>query len=123
MAVTWTRDRAVLLSDDARSRERAPAPDRAVGFALDGRTVYLSGGRERSHWVKNLRCTPDVTVALGGRASPAARASSKTRTRTRARAPPSTTSTRRAMAAICPAGVGPPLPVAVDLGEDPTPSR
>lgn len=37
-----------------------------IWFALDGRTVYLlSGGRERSDWVRNLRATPEVTVELG----------------------------------------------------------
>jgi deazaflavin-dependent oxidoreductase (nitroreductase family) len=37
-----------------------------IWFALDGSTLYLlSGGRERSDWVKNLRATPEVTVELG----------------------------------------------------------
>jgi deazaflavin-dependent oxidoreductase (nitroreductase family) len=37
-----------------------------IWFALDGNTLYLlSGGRERSDWVKNLRKTPEVTVELG----------------------------------------------------------
>lgn len=37
-----------------------------IWFALDGDTLYLlSGGRERSDWVKNLRTTPGVTVELG----------------------------------------------------------
>jgi deazaflavin-dependent oxidoreductase (nitroreductase family) len=39
-----------------------------IWFALDGATLYmLSGGRERSEWVKNLRATPRVTVELGPR--------------------------------------------------------
>ena len=34
-----------------------------IWFALDGDTLYLlSGGRDRSDWVKNLRATPEVTV-------------------------------------------------------------
>lgn len=38
-----------------------------IWFALDGDTLYfLSGGRERSDWVKNLCKTPEVTVDLGG---------------------------------------------------------
>jgi deazaflavin-dependent oxidoreductase (nitroreductase family) len=38
-----------------------------IWFALEGDTLYLlSGGRERSDWVKNLRKTPGVTVDLGG---------------------------------------------------------
>ena len=37
-----------------------------IWFALEGDTVYLlSGGRDRSDWVKNLRKTPEVTVELG----------------------------------------------------------
>jgi deazaflavin-dependent oxidoreductase (nitroreductase family) len=37
-----------------------------IWFALAGDTVYLlSGGRDRSDWVKNLRRTPEVTVELG----------------------------------------------------------
>ena len=39
-----------------------------IWFALDGSTLYmLSGGRDRSDWVRNLRATPDVTVELGDR--------------------------------------------------------
>lgn len=37
-----------------------------IWFALDGDSLYLlSGGRERSDWVKNLCRTPEVTVELG----------------------------------------------------------
>lgn len=36
-----------------------------IWFAIEGRTLYmLSGGRERSDWVKNLRRTPEVTVRI-----------------------------------------------------------
>ncbi len=36
-----------------------------IWFALEGRTLYmLSGGRDRSDWVKNLRRTPEVTVRI-----------------------------------------------------------
>ena len=36
-----------------------------IWFALDGRTLYLlSGGGERSDWVRNLRAEPVVTVRL-----------------------------------------------------------
>jgi deazaflavin-dependent oxidoreductase (nitroreductase family) len=39
-----------------------------IWFALDRATLYmLSGGRERSDWVKNLRAAPQVTVELGAR--------------------------------------------------------
>ncbi len=37
-----------------------------IWFASEGATLYLlSGGRDRSDWVKNLRRAPDVTVRLG----------------------------------------------------------
>jgi deazaflavin-dependent oxidoreductase (nitroreductase family) len=37
-----------------------------IWFALDGETLYmLSGGRDRSDWVKNLQRTPQITVHIG----------------------------------------------------------
>lgn len=37
-----------------------------IWFALDGETMYLlSGGRERSDWVRNLQANPAVTVEIG----------------------------------------------------------
>jgi deazaflavin-dependent oxidoreductase (nitroreductase family) len=39
-----------------------------IWFALDGPTLYLlSGGRDRSDWVRNLRAAPEVTVEIGSR--------------------------------------------------------
>ena len=39
-----------------------------IWFALDGTTLYLlSGGREGSDWVKNLRAAAEVTVEFGAR--------------------------------------------------------
>ncbi|HMG25292.1 MAG TPA: nitroreductase family deazaflavin-dependent oxidoreductase [Acidimicrobiia bacterium] len=36
-----------------------------IWFALDSRTLYLlSGGNERSDWVRNLRAEPSVTVRV-----------------------------------------------------------
>lgn len=36
-----------------------------IWFALDGATLYLlSGGGDRSDWVRNLRADPTVTVRL-----------------------------------------------------------
>jgi deazaflavin-dependent oxidoreductase (nitroreductase family) len=36
-----------------------------IWFAIDGQTLYmLSGGRDRSDWVKNLRRTPEVAVRI-----------------------------------------------------------
>ena len=39
-----------------------------IWFALEGSTLYmLSGGRDRSDWVKNLIKTPGVRVRIGDR--------------------------------------------------------
>jgi deazaflavin-dependent oxidoreductase (nitroreductase family) len=39
-----------------------------IWFALQDRTLYLlSGGGDRSDWVRNLLRHPEVTVRLGGR--------------------------------------------------------
>jgi deazaflavin-dependent oxidoreductase (nitroreductase family) len=39
-----------------------------IWFGLESETLYmLSGGRERSDWVKNLLKTPAVTVRIAGR--------------------------------------------------------
>jgi deazaflavin-dependent oxidoreductase (nitroreductase family) len=39
-----------------------------IWFALQGRTLYLlSGGGDRSDWVRNLARHPEVTVRLGRR--------------------------------------------------------
>jgi deazaflavin-dependent oxidoreductase (nitroreductase family) len=36
-----------------------------IWFAIEDRTLYmLSGGRDRSDWVKNLQHTPEVTVRI-----------------------------------------------------------
>src|SRR4249919_2907514 len=38
-----------------------------IWFALHGGTVYLlSGGRDRSDWVRNLIATPEVQLEIGG---------------------------------------------------------
>lgn len=38
-----------------------------IWFSLEDRTLYmLSGGRDRSDWVKNLRCNPEVVVRIDG---------------------------------------------------------
>jgi deazaflavin-dependent oxidoreductase (nitroreductase family) len=37
-----------------------------IWFGLEGQTLYmLSGGRDRSQWVRNLRREPRVTVRIG----------------------------------------------------------
>jgi deazaflavin-dependent oxidoreductase (nitroreductase family) len=42
-----------------------------IWFALQDRTLYLlSGGGDRSDWVRNLRTRPEVTVRLGRRDGP-----------------------------------------------------
>jgi deazaflavin-dependent oxidoreductase (nitroreductase family) len=39
-----------------------------IWFALHGDTVYLlSGGRDRSDWVRNVMVSPDVVMEIGGR--------------------------------------------------------
>jgi deazaflavin-dependent oxidoreductase (nitroreductase family) len=44
-----------------------------IWFALDGATVYLlSGGRDRSDWVKNLKREPRVSVRIAGETFPGA---------------------------------------------------
>ena len=38
-----------------------------IWFEVEDRTLYLlSGGRDRSDWVKNLRQNPEVTVRING---------------------------------------------------------
>lgn len=42
-----------------------------IWFALEGRTLYLlSGGGDRSDWVRNLIAVPEVTVRLGDETFP-----------------------------------------------------
>jgi len=37
-----------------------------IWFGLDGRTLYmLSGGRDRSDWVRNILADPNVAVRIG----------------------------------------------------------
>ena len=39
-----------------------------IWFATDGERIYLlAGGRDRAHWVRNLRADPRVRVRFGGR--------------------------------------------------------
>ncbi len=39
-----------------------------IWFATDGERIYLlAGGRDRAHWVRNLRADPRVRVRIGGR--------------------------------------------------------
>jgi deazaflavin-dependent oxidoreductase (nitroreductase family) len=43
-----------------------------IWFALHERTLYLlSGGGDRSDWVRNLQASPEVTVRIGRRDAPA----------------------------------------------------
>ena len=43
-----------------------------IWFALDDRTLYLlSGGEDRSDWVRNLQASPEVDVRIGRRDAPA----------------------------------------------------
>ncbi len=48
-----------------RGRRTGRSHEIEIWFALDGRTLYLlSGGREKSDWVRNLRADSAVTVRL-----------------------------------------------------------
>lgn len=39
-----------------------------IWFATDGERIYLlAGGRDRAHWVRNLRAERRVRVRIGGR--------------------------------------------------------
>ena len=39
-----------------------------IWFATDGTRIYLlAGGRDRAHWVRNLRVEPRVRLRIGGR--------------------------------------------------------
>lgn len=39
-----------------------------IWFGLDGDTIYLmAGGRESSHWVRNVMAEPRVTMRIAGR--------------------------------------------------------
>src|SRR4029453_632468 len=89
-----------------------------IWFAMRGRTLYLlSGGGDRSDWVRNLLRRPEVTVRLGRRDAPAlpARAPGGAGWGSRAGegtgwpAGWSSPSTSRPTAATCPAGAGRPF--------------
>jgi deazaflavin-dependent oxidoreductase (nitroreductase family) len=64
-------DELAAASDDdicyltTRGRVSGQAHEIEIWFALDRRTLYLlSGGGERSDWVRNLRADRSVTVRL-----------------------------------------------------------
>jgi deazaflavin-dependent oxidoreductase (nitroreductase family) len=60
----------VLASEDfcyltTRGRVTGRPHTIEIWFSVDDRTLYmLSGGREGSDWVKNLRLTPQVTLRI-----------------------------------------------------------
>jgi deazaflavin-dependent oxidoreductase (nitroreductase family) len=60
----WAGEQFAYLTTIGR---RTGAPHRIeIWFALaDGRIYLLSGGRDRSDWVRNLEANPAVTVELG----------------------------------------------------------
>jgi deazaflavin-dependent oxidoreductase (nitroreductase family) len=65
-------DLLVAVDDDfcyvtTRGRRTGRPHEIEIWFALDGSTLYLlSGGGERSDWVRNLRADPAVAVQLRG---------------------------------------------------------
>lgn len=66
-------DLQAIADDDfcsltTRGRRTGDAHEIEIWFALGGTTLYmLSGGRDRSDWVRNLMAEPDVTVRIGDR--------------------------------------------------------
>jgi deazaflavin-dependent oxidoreductase (nitroreductase family) len=60
----WANESFAYLTTAGR---RTGAPHRIeIWFALDDGALYLlSGGRDRSDWVKNLQANPNVSVELG----------------------------------------------------------
>ncbi|MCM8748872.1 nitroreductase family deazaflavin-dependent oxidoreductase [Thermomicrobiaceae bacterium CFH 74404] len=61
----WAGARVLYLTTLGR---RTGRPHRIeIWFAVDGGRLYLlSGGRDRSDWVRNIQANPRVTVELGG---------------------------------------------------------
>jgi len=61
---------SLLKSEDycyltTTGRVSGPPHEIEIWFAVEGRTLYLlSGGGERSDWVRNLRAHPAVTVRI-----------------------------------------------------------
>jgi deazaflavin-dependent oxidoreductase (nitroreductase family) len=67
-----------VLDDDLRSAivcdltttGRSSGESRTVEIwfaAIGDRAYILAGGRERAHWVRNLRADPRVTIQIAGR--------------------------------------------------------
>lgn len=60
-----TGDAVCYLQATGRTSGRARTIE--IWFATDGTRLFLlAGGRERAHWVRNLRADPNVRVRLGG---------------------------------------------------------
>ena len=61
----WATESVCYLTTRGRRTGRAHRIE--IWFAVDGgRLFLLSGGRDSSDWVRNLRRDPRVTVELGG---------------------------------------------------------
>lgn len=64
--VTHAADSFCHLQTVGRSSGRPRTIE--IWFATDGESLYmLAGGRERAHWVRNLRVEPRVRIRIGGR--------------------------------------------------------
>ena len=60
----WAREPYAYLTTTGRRTGRSHRIE--IWFAAqDGRVYLLSGGRERSDWVRNLQANAHVTVELG----------------------------------------------------------
>ncbi len=65
-------DRALASEDfcyvTTTGRVTGQAHEIEIWFGIDVDTLYmLSGGRDKSDWVKNIRKTPDVSLRIGDR--------------------------------------------------------
>lgn len=62
--VRWAGEQFAYLTTTGRRTGRAHRIE--IWFAVEDGTIYLlSGGRERSDWVRNLQANPRVTIELG----------------------------------------------------------
>jgi deazaflavin-dependent oxidoreductase (nitroreductase family) len=50
-----------------RGRKSGEPRTVTIWYAVDGGTLYLTGGKDVPQWCRNLRVNPDVTVEVQGR--------------------------------------------------------
>jgi deazaflavin-dependent oxidoreductase (nitroreductase family) len=65
LLVAHARDAVLHLQTVGRTSGRPRTIE--IWFATDGTRIYLlAGGRDRAHWVRNLRVEPRVRMRIGG---------------------------------------------------------